>query len=206
MPPENYDPARRYPLVLALHGVSQQVYVPMYLAQPEFRKLYPAFVVVPLSAKRSFWAMPENKNYRLATKGPRFPDSLPQAMQVMNKVIRRYNIDTSRLYITGSSMGAFGVYGSLKQYPDTFAAALAVAGLWDPNDAPYMLGTPLLAINGSADRQVVPQITEELVFYIRELGSNAFYHEIEGAGHAIWPYVYNDKATWDWLFSHRKGS
>jgi hypothetical protein len=61
--PPDYDPDQKYPLVLVLHGVSDYAYAGYFLAHPEFRRAYPAFVLVPFKSQRSAWAKPDDERY-----------------------------------------------------------------------------------------------------------------------------------------------
>jgi len=202
--PDNYDPQKKYPLVLALRGVSNYVYAGMFLAGPAMRQSYPAFVVVPIVSKRSVWAAPSDKQYGLQRKGLRFPAALPQAMAVIRDLQSRYAIDPTRIYVTGHSAGGIGAFGALQRYPDIFAAGVIVSGLWDPMDAPSFLETPFVAFHGGADRQIPAPVTAQLLQNIKDLGGSGAYIELPGAGHDIWQSVYANPDTWNWLFSQKK--
>lgn len=201
--PENYDPAYKYPLVLALRGVSDYVYGGIFLASPEFRKRYPAFVVIPIVSKRSVWAETENKSYALPRKGIKFPDAVPQAVSAIRKVQSKYTIDPDRIYVTGHSMGGIGAFGALASYPDVFAAGLVVSGLWDPMKAPALYYTPVWALHGEKDRQIPAKITKQLMRNVRDIGGSAQYTEIPKGGHHVWKLVYSNQEVWDWLFSQK---
>lgn len=201
--PKDYDPAYKYPLVLALHGVSDYVYAGYFLARPEFRARYPAFVVVPIASKRSAWAEPENKSYALQRQGLQYPDALPQAAGIIRGVQKRYTIDADRIYVTGHSAGGIGTFGALARYPDIFAAGVVSAGLWDPLEAPEVMRRPVWAFHGAADRQIPASVTRELMRNIANLGGTPKYTEFPGAGHGIWNAVYENNVVWDWLFGQR---
>lgn len=201
--PKDYTPRYKYPMVLALHGVSDFTYAGMYLADPQFRARYPAFVVVPIASKRTIWDEAKDKRYALNRGGIKFPDAMPRAVAIVRKVQKQYSVDTTRTYITGHSAGGIGTFGGLARYPHVFAAGVVSAGLWDPRDAPYFLERPVWVLHGSADTQVPVNVTRELVRNIDDLGGTVKYTEFPGAGHKIWPMVYESTAVWDWMFRQR---
>jgi pimeloyl-ACP methyl ester carboxylesterase len=122
MKPQDYNTRYKYPLVVALHGISNRVYAAEYLAEGNFRNRYKAFVLVPIAPKRAFWETPDNEDYSLPQFIP-YPDHMPHVMHTINTLQERYNIDRNKIYLTGHSMGGQGVFGALQNYPGTFAAA-----------------------------------------------------------------------------------
>ncbi len=50
------------------------------------------------------------------------------ALEVLNRVLREYRIDTTRIYLTGHSMGGHGAWQIGSLYPDLFAAVGPSAG------------------------------------------------------------------------------
>jgi predicted peptidase len=54
-------------------------------------------------------------------------------------VTSRYNIDKSRLFTTGQSMGAIMSIVMDIQHPDLFAASYIVAGQWDSTKVSPMI-------------------------------------------------------------------
>ena len=58
------------------------------------------------------------------------PD-LDVTLALVNAVVSQYNIDQNRVYTTGQSMGCMASIEMMVRNPDTFAAALLIAGQWD---------------------------------------------------------------------------
>lgn len=130
--PEDYDPTRRYPLVLfvpdaggrgadprtpLLQGIGGVVW-----ASPEDQAKHPCFVVCPafgpadILTRDDFTCM----------------EKLYTIKPLLEDVIAAYSIDTDRIYTTGQSMGCMTSCELMNAYPDFFAGALLVAGQWDP--------------------------------------------------------------------------
>lgn len=197
MTPKNYDPQKRYPLVVALHGVSVRTYAAESLAQPEFRKSYPVFVMVPIAPKRAFWATPQDKAYRMVNYLP-YPDHLPQVMAGIEDISSRYAIDKARIYIVGHSMGASGVFGALERYPDVFAAGVATAGAWSPNEVSN-INDPLLVFHGTHDQAVPVQNSLNFQNIRATHGTPIEVTILDGKNHGIGRHVFDQKPVWDWL-------
>lgn len=201
MIPEGYDSKYRYPLVIALHGVSFRIYASEGLADPDFRKRYPVFVIVPVAPTRAFWATPKNKAFQMKRNIP-YPDHLPHVVTGLFDVAKIYSIDSSRLFITGHSMGGTGVIGALERYPDLFAAGIASSGSWDPAETQH-LNDPLLILHGTQDAAIPFALGQNLARSLKQRGLPVSFKAINGQGHAIGPLVYSKQQVWDWLFSQK---
>jgi predicted peptidase len=96
-----------------------------------------------------------------------------------------------------------GVYGAAKDYHRMFAAGLALAGTWAPDEAPYMTRTPLTIYHGAADRQIPGSAAYQLSENINLVGGSSYFVSLDGAGHDIWKTVYASEQPWNWLFRQR---
>ena len=202
MVPQDYNTRYKYPLVVALHGISDRVYASEFLAEEKFRSRFKAFILVPIAPKRAFWETPENEAFSLPQFIP-YPDHMPSVMRMITSLQGDYNIDEHKIYLTGHSMGGQGVYGALQNYPDTFAAAQALSGTWDPQET-YNILTPLWIIHGSNDRQIPPKYSREVAATLKQRGADAQYSELQNTGHDSWRTIYSKQSSWDWLFAHTK--
>jgi dienelactone hydrolase len=117
--PSTYDGERRIGAALALHGHGGSHST--YNSQPGFlrdmgegegTKQPPLFLITPLARGSSFYA-----DWGEA-----------DTLAVLKDVFARFPIDRDRLYLTGYSMGGYGVYRLASVYPDRFAAAASWAG------------------------------------------------------------------------------
>lgn len=205
LPPAKYDPRKSYPLVMALHGISAYTYAGHFLATPQFRRAFPAFVYVPVISRRAMWATPRDARLRLSGSGhPLSFDALPHAVGLIGELVKKYSIDLNRIYITGHSAGAIGTYAAVEKYPSIFAGAVTSAGYWDVAAAPRMTGVPILAMHGSADRMLIAAPDRMLAKAISDNGGKIIYKELPGRGHGIWKEVYANPAVWSWLFKQKK--
>ena len=136
------------------------------------------------------------------------------------------DIDARRLYVTGLSMGGYGIWSFLSHYPNYFAAAIPICGGGNPfhlpnNRPPTKSGIknefkpeglkesenlPVWAFHGTKDRSVPIKETEILISLLREAGSTQVrFTSYPGAGHVeAWQKAYNNPKLWDWLFAKHR--
>jgi predicted peptidase len=133
-------------------------------------------------------------------------------MDILHQITSTYQVDTSRLYLTGVSMGGFGTFNTLAAYPTTFAAGAPLSGGGDPGDGPVLKNIPIWAFH-CADDQVVPvQCTDAMVNAIAAAGGTLVeYTRPNTGGHmnGSWYTFYNgfsyenshDQTLYQWMFS-----
>ena len=191
--PVDYDPTRKYPLVLSLHGASKRSYEAFYLAQDAIQQKRDCFVLVPMAPPYRPWASTDG---RIA--------ALTDAMDMLGRVLDTYTIDQSRIYVTGHSMGAVGTFAAMAHYAHIFAAGVAVNGYWTVDDAEKLAGTKLWVFHGEDDKVFPLERTQDLFAAIKATGGSPRFTLMKGIGHRSQP-AYDDPAVWDWLFGQRLG-
>jgi len=154
-------------------------------------------------------------------------------MEIIKGLEKEYpNIDQSRIYVTGCSMGAMGTWGLITSYADVFAAAMPVCGQGDISLMGKVKNLPIWAFHATED-PIVPMYgqkdqykynnniigTKTLVYRLKELGSNVLFTEYSskdmlnagvpvdenvGYNHFAWVPAYNNQNAIDWLFNQKK--
>jgi predicted peptidase len=122
--------------------------------------------------------------------------------------------DAKRVYVTGLSMGGGGTIASITAHPDTFAAALPVAGVikLSPESIAAHPGIRQVAIkfvHGEEDPVVDYQIHLDSKAAILADGKFKDFSELVfpvgtflyGNAHSTWVPVYRDQKIRDWVFS-----
>ena len=68
----------------------------------------------------------------------------PEAIQVLEDLKKKYNIDEKRIYATGFSMGSGKTWDMFQEYPDIFAGLMPASALFPIKDNPWglSLGDP----------------------------------------------------------------
>lgn len=135
--PKNYDPAKKYPLVMFMADAStaglgaaaplKQGYGGIIWATDESQAKHPSFVLVPAFKGQKNAHGPNsavNDDFQVSPE-------VDTAYKLLNDVVGKYSIDKSRLYATGQSMGGMISFYLNANHPDLFAASLFVSSQWD---------------------------------------------------------------------------
>ncbi|MBM3823428.1 MAG: phospholipase [Verrucomicrobia bacterium] len=200
--PKGYteDPARRWPLILFLHGAGEHgtnVWLASVHGPPKIVRTKPEFpfiVVSPQCPPGSRW------------------DAEP-LRQLLNHVEASLRVDKSRVYLTGLSMGGYGTWSLGLRHPDRFAAIAPICGGGERIDV--MLGSrsrtepfkslPIWVFHGAKDTVVPLSESERMVEAVRQAGNTrvklTVYPE---AQHDSWTETYDNPALYEWFFSHRR--
>jgi predicted peptidase len=128
-----------------------------------------------------------------------------QLIQLVDHVAGGLNIDPTRIYVTGLSMGGFGTWRLVAAHPERFAAAMPICGGGDPQTmAESLRAIPIWAFHGERDSVVPLSASERMVDAVRAAGGQVrltVYPEVE---HDSWTQTYNNEEVYDWLLSQRR--
>lgn len=200
--PKNYDPNKKYPLVMMLHGAGSNHRLAL-------RRVFGKSNLngeTDVEATRYFpeWADVE---YIVATpyaRGTMGYQAVAEkdVYQVLEDVKKRFNIDEDRTYLTGLSMGGGGTLWIGLTRPDIWAAIAPVC------PAPPR-GTDALAMNalnlpahffhGDNDMAVNVNVSRDWVKRLKEMNYRVEYDEYPGIGHDSWVNAYKDEAIFTWF-------
>lgn len=189
--PEDYeDGSHPMPLVIFLHGRSlcgtdlNRVKRYGVLDAIEKGKIVPAFVLAPQN--------PGN---------PWSPRKINNCLEWMKS---HYNIDTTRVYVLGMSLGGYGTMDFAGTYPEKVAAAMALCGGSTLKDFKKLGTVPLWIMHGTADRAVGVGESKRVVKALQDLGSTELlrYTWFEGGSHGLLARLFYLQKTYDWLFTH----
>ena len=191
-----YEPeekADNLPLIIQLHGAGERGDGKDDLKLVDvhgFSKImdkgeYPAIFVMPQCPKESFWAA-----------------RVESIIRFVEMLIKEYGVDEKRVYLTGLSMGGFGTWYTSMARPDLFAAIAPICGGGMPWNA-GALTMPVWAFHGAADDVVLPSNSDDMVAKLTELGRDVKYTRIDGVGHNVWEYAYNEELI-SWMLEKKK--
>lgn len=210
--PDSYDGRRSLPVILFMHGSGErgsdglkQTEVGMPAQIRWHRDWFDAIVVMP--------QCPDDSVFRGVVA--------QAAFAAFEKSVKEYRGDRARLYVTGLSMGGYGVWQQIVDHPGVFAAAVAVSGGLTPSadmdnlfvsvqgDDPFAYvaqrtkNLPVWIFHGAQD-DVVPTVqSRKLVAAMKTAGSSPRYTEYADLGHGAWDRAYADEELWKWLFAQR---
>lgn len=123
---------------------------------------------------------------------------------VLEWVVNNYNVDTTRIYVVGMSLGGYGAMDFVGTYPHKIAAAMALCGGCTLNDMQGLGTLPFWIIHGTADRAVTVGQSKKVVNALKDQGNDKLlrYDWLPGANHGQLARIYYLEQTYQWLFSH----
>jgi len=207
------DPLRKYPLVIFLHGAgergndneAQLKWGVMNFASDQNMKWHPAFVIAPQCPENTGWSnfgdRRNNSNLSLSVS-PSKPMEL--VIELIQQIIKKFPIDTNRIYITGLSMGGFGTFDAIERYPNLFAAAVPVCGGGDISKASTISHIPIWIFHGAEDATVNPAFSLDMAQALSKSGAHPGLTIYPEVGHFSWIGAYSDPMMFEWLFRQHK--
>lgn len=143
-------------------------------------------------------------SYIMAPQNPGGAWNPRKIMDLVEWAERNYNVDTTRIYIYGMSLGGYGTIDFAATYPDKVACAMALCGGGTVSDLSGLSKVPLWIVHGTADRAVSVSASDKVVAAIRATGddSRLIYTRMPGVNHGRLARVFYMLQTYDWLFSH----
>jgi predicted peptidase len=211
MKPVGYDPSKKFPLVVFLHGggergtdnQKQMVHGVPQFASKENREQYPCFLIAPQCPEKVQWV---DVDWKLPahTIPMEMTEPTRLTMELIEAIEKEFSIDKSRIYITGLSMGGFGTWDLLARYPHVFAAAVPICGGADEATAAQIKNVPIWAFHGAKDGTVQIIRSRNMVAALEKAGGKPKYTEYPDVGHDSWNPAYKDAEMFKWLFAQKK--
>ena len=200
--PEGYQdkPDAKWPLLIFLHGAGERgndlnrvkVHGPPKLV--EKGKKFPFVIVSPQCPRNQKW----NKDILSI---------------LLDHAIKQYRVDTSRLYLTGLSMGGYGSWSLGLALCDRFAAIAPICGggsFIDVFNASGAKGKALRslgvwAFHGAKDTVVPISESEKMVETLKKFGHpNPKLTVYPNARHDSWTTTYDNPELYRWFLKYRR--
>ncbi len=229
--PENFNPKKKYPVVLFLHGSvqwgedneNQLGFGLPAMMRPGGRvekklepKLLSSFIgVFPQSRVETPWS----------------GEMAEYAVKALDQTVAEFKADSRRLYVTGFSLGGYGSWYVAAKHPGKFAAIVPMGGnikiperfprqflekffppdmlaLYDAQDphAAFVkrVGkTPVWIFHGENDKAVPVSDARSTAEALKAAGVSVQYTEYKGAEHFIFDRAYTEPGFWTWLLAQR---
>lgn len=125
-------------------------------------------------------------------------------MALLDEIEKRYRVDKKRVYLTGLSRGAYGAWRLAVQYPDRFAALVAISGEAPMNYASWVGKIPVWVFHGDSDTSIDVSSSRRMVEELRENGNPARLTIYENTGHDAWTQTYNDPEVYEWMLKQSR--
>lgn len=203
LPEDHYlHPNDRFPLLVFLHGSGEKGNGTTELARvlvhgpPKLIKNGRDFPFIVISPQ-----LPSNQGG--------WPTGLVD--ELINKAIADYHVDTTRMYVTGLSLGGYGTWAYAVAKPGRLAAVVPIAGGGSTGQACTMKNVPAWAFHGDADGTVNVSGSVNMVNAINACAPApavaARMTIYPGVGHDSWGRTYDGTAGHDiytWMLQHRR--
>jgi predicted peptidase len=194
--PKGYenDSLTRWPLLLCLHGKGERGSdlnavkrngVSRYI---EDGHEIPFIVVAPQCPGDEEWD----------------PETL---VALVDEMVARYRVDDDRLYLTGLSMGGWGVWKTATAYPTLFAALAPVCGRVDKyvgEKVCRLKDIPVWVFHGAKDDVVPFADSEFMVNELKKCNGKVRFTVYPDAGHDSWTGTYNNPDLYEWFLQQKR--
>ena len=190
--PQDYSKKTDWPLLIYLHGYGEsgddlemvkQNGPPKLVAEG---KPLPFVVVSPQCPSGFYWRA-------------------NVVMGLIDQIVEDYSIDTTRIYLTGKSMGGYGTWQIAHEYPHRFAAIVPIAGgglFVSPYFMERLKGLPVWAFHDKRDDLVPYEESVRMVEGISAAGGIAKLTTYDEGKHDAWTEAYNNDELFNWLLQH----
>ena len=224
--PAGYDPAKKYPVILYLHGRGPRGNDnEKQIGGPHLGSVIQLFDLKHPERYRSFIAVfPQTQSI--------WPgDPAEQAIKALDQAITEFNGDPQRIYLAGASLGGYGTWYLAAKYPTKFAAVVPVSGgvvppiiqplaalkslmpvemfaLYSAQD-PYSafakaIGrTPVWIFHGGQDDTIDVKESRKMEAALKAAGGTVKYTEYAEEKHFIADRVFTDAEFWKWLMAQK---
>lgn len=204
--PNGYAASKATPLVIALHGLgaNEDSFFDSYSQlPPQLSEKHGFLLAAPLGFRRDGFYGSGLMGATDAASKRRSEYSERDVLEVLQRMKAAYNVDESRIYLIGHSMGAIGTWALGAKYPQTWAALVSFSGTGSPSLADGMKGIPQFVVHGDADNTVNVSGSRNMVAALKKLNANVTYVEVPGGSHTD-VVVPNLEQAFDFLALQRK--
>ena len=191
--PKDYDNKAKHPLMLFLHGAGERgddfkkvkIHGPPKLIGQG--KDFPFIVVSPQCKTGGWW-------------------EASQLSALVDHIEDNYKVDSSRIYVTGLSMGGYGTWSLAMYDPNRFAAIAPICGGGNPIAARYTtpMTAPAWVFHGAKDTAVPLSESEKMVKVLKAHKVDVKLTVYPEAGHDSWTETYNNPKLYEWLLEEKR--
>jgi predicted esterase len=177
--PDDYSGEREYPLIVYLHGSGDDD-----RALDKTPVIPGGFIVVA----------PNGRGTSNCYSGEEPQEDIEEAI---SDVVKNFNIDTTKIILSGFSMGGYGVYRTYYEHPERYKAIAVISGhpnlarSWIGPDEPDFLedkylrkfnDIPIFIFHGTGDMNCPYELTEQVVKKLQKSGCDVTF-EMDPGGH-----------------------
>ena len=190
--PREYDSAKRWPVLLFLHGMGSRGHdIQRFLNNPFFTLTkkhadFPFVIIAPQCCTGTWF------------------DIFQSLKKLVQHVVYAAYTDPERVYLMGASMGGYAVWQLAMSMPELFAAICPICGGGMYTNASQLQHVPVWAFHGQKDTVVFPDESEKMVNAVNRFGGEARLTIYPENKHDAWSDTYSNEAVFQWLLAHQK--
>lgn len=183
---------KNYPLLLFLHGSGERGSDLEHVGDHGLRDILtrlpePTLVLAPQCPETMRWT-----------------DHLAGLETILDATLGNYPVDTTRVYLTGLSLGGQGAWSLAARAPERFAALVPICGRSKPEEAERLGALPIWAFHGDSDDTVPLGESTRMVEALHKAGNSAKLTVFPQTAHNSWTPAYTTAELYSWLFAQRR--
>ena len=120
-------------------------------------------------------------------------------LALLDDLATKYSIDSTRIYVTGLSMGGSGTWSLVAAAPQRFAASVPICGGADPKVTEATAAVPTWIVVGDRDRAALVVNCRELAESLQTRGADVKLTVYSGVGHDSWTQTYAMPELYEWM-------
>jgi predicted peptidase len=215
--PAEWTSKQKWPVILSLHGIGERGNDGLFSSENGLgrairrnAKAFPLIAVFPQCRNNALWV----------------DKSMQQvAMAALESSIKEFSGDRQRIYLTGLSMGGYGVWEMAMRYPKHFAAIAPVCGALKATTHfpelhsaivdlhakdPYVVAAlrmgPIRSwiFHGTKDPVIPVEESRRMAAALKAIGADVRYSEYADAAHNSWDLAYAEPEFLSWLMAQKK--
>ncbi|MBC7934307.1 MAG: dienelactone hydrolase family protein [Rhizobacter sp.] len=217
--PENYQPAKKYPVIFFLHGSGErgndnekqlQHGAKLFLTD-SLRKNYPAIVIFPQCSEKSFWSnvafkmdtVTKKRSFEFSATAPPTV-AMKLLLELTDKILKDFPVKKGQVYVMGLSMGGMGTFEIVNRKQGLYAAAIPICGGGDAATAGPLSKTNWWVFHGAKDDVVLPVYSDIMVAALKKGNALVKYTLYPDANHNSWDAAFAEPDLLHWLFNNKK--
>ena len=197
--PAGYSPARKWPVILFLHGAGERGkdgVLPTSIGLGPLVKAreanFPFIVVFPQD---------EDAHGRILNAWSPESPSGKRALAILGQVEKDFSVDTKREILSGWSMGGYGAWQMAAADPGRWLSVVPVSSGGSEDLAEKVKNVPIWAFHGAKDKVVRPDSVRKLIEAIKAAGGSPRYTEVADGDHNVWTEVFDNDQLYAWMLS-----
>ncbi len=190
--PKGYDADNKYPIIYFLHGAGTRGTDTKALENNGFfeavhkHEKFPFITVAPLCHENTWF-------------------DLFESLKALAIAVSHFDFaDSERIYLVGTSMGAYAAWELAMSIPDVFAAVIPVCGGGMYWNADRLKNLPIWAFHGEMDNVVLCEESKKMVDAVNSCGGSAKLTLYPDVNHSAWIPTYSNYAVFEWLLSNKR--